>query len=121
MIRTLAGRLARRRILVAGEMLELGEHGHALHAACGRAAAEAGLDLVVVCMAMRNTSPRPPAPAESHPCFFLTPQPPAAGCSITSNPETLCSSRVRAAFTSSAPSRRSSKWPSLPRRIELRQ
>jgi UDP-N-acetylmuramoyl-tripeptide--D-alanyl-D-alanine ligase len=28
-------------------MLELGEHGPALHAACGRAAAEAGLDLVV--------------------------------------------------------------------------
>jgi UDP-N-acetylmuramoyl-tripeptide--D-alanyl-D-alanine ligase len=27
-------------------MLELGEHGPALHAACGRAAAEAGLDLV---------------------------------------------------------------------------
>jgi UDP-N-acetylmuramoyl-tripeptide--D-alanyl-D-alanine ligase len=27
-------------------MLELGEHGRALHAACGRAAAEAGLDLV---------------------------------------------------------------------------
>ena len=47
MIKTLAGRLARRRILVAGEMLELGEHGPALHTACGRAAAEAGLDLVV--------------------------------------------------------------------------
>jgi UDP-N-acetylmuramoyl-tripeptide--D-alanyl-D-alanine ligase len=47
MIKTLAGRLARRRILVAGEMLELGEHGPALHASCGRAAAEAGLDLVV--------------------------------------------------------------------------
>ena len=46
MIRTLAGRPAGRRILVAGEMLELGEHGRALHAACGRAAAEAGLDLV---------------------------------------------------------------------------
>ncbi|MGA2168846.1 MAG: UDP-N-acetylmuramoyl-tripeptide--D-alanyl-D-alanine ligase [Terracidiphilus sp.] len=46
MIRTLATRPARRRILVAGEMLELGEHGPALHAACGRAAAEAGLDLV---------------------------------------------------------------------------
>jgi UDP-N-acetylmuramoyl-tripeptide--D-alanyl-D-alanine ligase len=46
MIRTLAARPARRRILVAGEMLELGEHGPALHAACGRAAAEAGLDLV---------------------------------------------------------------------------
>ncbi|MGA3264836.1 MAG: cyanophycin synthetase, partial [Terracidiphilus sp.] len=47
MIRTLAGRPALRRILVAGEMLEMGEHGPALHAACGRAAAEAGLDLVV--------------------------------------------------------------------------
>jgi hypothetical protein len=47
MIRTLAARPAKRRILIAGEMLEMGEHGPALHAACGRAAAEAGLDLVV--------------------------------------------------------------------------
>jgi UDP-N-acetylmuramoyl-tripeptide--D-alanyl-D-alanine ligase len=46
MIRTLAGRPAKRRILLAGEMLEQGEQGPALHAACGRAAAEAGLDLV---------------------------------------------------------------------------
>jgi UDP-N-acetylmuramoyl-tripeptide--D-alanyl-D-alanine ligase len=46
MIRTLASRPAERRILVAGEMLEQGEHGPALHAECGRAAAEAGLDLV---------------------------------------------------------------------------
>ena len=49
MIRTLAARPAHsdgRRILVAGEMLELGEHGPALHAACGREAAEVGLDLV---------------------------------------------------------------------------
>ena len=47
MIRTLAARPARRRILIAGEMLELGDHALALHAACGTAAAEAGLDLVV--------------------------------------------------------------------------
>jgi len=48
MIRTLAARPAEgRRILVAGEMLEMGEHGPALHAACGRAAAAASLDLVV--------------------------------------------------------------------------
>jgi len=48
MIRTLVARPAKgRRILVAGEMLELGEHGPALHIDCGRAAAEAGLDLVV--------------------------------------------------------------------------
>jgi UDP-N-acetylmuramoyl-tripeptide--D-alanyl-D-alanine ligase len=46
MIRSLAAHPARRRILVAGEMLEMGEHGPALHAACGSAAAEAGLDLV---------------------------------------------------------------------------
>ncbi len=48
MIHTLAARpAAGRRILVAGEMLEMGEHGPALHIACGRAAAEAGLDLVI--------------------------------------------------------------------------
>jgi len=47
MIRTLAARPAKRRILVAGEMLEMGEQGPAFHAECGRAAAEAGLDLVV--------------------------------------------------------------------------
>ena len=46
MIRTLAARPAERRILVAGEMLELGEYGSAMHAACGLTAAEAGLDLV---------------------------------------------------------------------------
>jgi UDP-N-acetylmuramoyl-tripeptide--D-alanyl-D-alanine ligase len=46
MIRTLAARPAQRRILLAGEMLELGEHGSTLHAACGLAAAEAGIDLV---------------------------------------------------------------------------
>jgi UDP-N-acetylmuramoyl-tripeptide--D-alanyl-D-alanine ligase len=47
MICTLAARPAEgRRILVAGEMLEMGERGPALHAECGRAAAEAGLDLV---------------------------------------------------------------------------
>ncbi len=48
MIRTLAARPATgRRILIAGEMLELGEHGPALHLDSGRAAAEAGLDVVV--------------------------------------------------------------------------
>ena len=47
MIRTLAARPAKRRILIAGEMLEMGEQGPALHAEAGRAAAEAGLDLVV--------------------------------------------------------------------------
>lgn len=48
MIRTLAARPARgRRILIAGEMLELGDHAEALHIACGEAAAEAGIQMVV--------------------------------------------------------------------------
>jgi UDP-N-acetylmuramoyl-tripeptide--D-alanyl-D-alanine ligase len=46
MIRTLAARKGSRRILVAGEMLELGEQAISLHVSCGVAAAEAGLDLV---------------------------------------------------------------------------
>ena len=47
MIQSLASRPAERRILVAGEMLELGEQAPALHTECGKAAAEAGLDLVI--------------------------------------------------------------------------
>lgn len=47
MIAVLKGMPAQRRILVAGEMLELGPETAALHAACGRAAAEAGVDVVL--------------------------------------------------------------------------
>jgi UDP-N-acetylmuramoyl-tripeptide--D-alanyl-D-alanine ligase len=47
MIAALRGTKATRRILVAGEMLELGPAGAALHAQCGAAAAAAGLDFVL--------------------------------------------------------------------------
>jgi UDP-N-acetylmuramoyl-tripeptide--D-alanyl-D-alanine ligase len=47
MIRTLAAVPAKRRILVAGEMLELGKHAAQLHRECGGAAAEAGIDFVI--------------------------------------------------------------------------
>jgi UDP-N-acetylmuramoyl-tripeptide--D-alanyl-D-alanine ligase len=47
MIQALAARPAKRKILVAGEMLELGSHAPALHEACGKAAAEAGIDVVI--------------------------------------------------------------------------
>jgi len=36
-----------RRILVAGEMLELGDEGRKLHAACGKEAAKVGIELIV--------------------------------------------------------------------------
>ncbi len=50
MIRTLASRTPAangRRILIAGEMLEMGSHAPALHAECGHAAAAAYIDLIV--------------------------------------------------------------------------
>lgn len=47
MIRTLAARPAKRRILIAGEMLEMGDHARDLHTLCGKAAVEAGLDFVI--------------------------------------------------------------------------
>jgi UDP-N-acetylmuramoyl-tripeptide--D-alanyl-D-alanine ligase len=47
MIATLASMPAKRRILVAGEMLELGPEAAALHRECGKAAAESGIDLVI--------------------------------------------------------------------------
>jgi UDP-N-acetylmuramoyl-tripeptide--D-alanyl-D-alanine ligase len=47
MILALAAQPAQRRILVAGEMLELGELAPMLHADCGRVAAEAGIDVII--------------------------------------------------------------------------
>ena len=47
MIDTLAGMTAQRRILVAGEMLELGPTGEKLHADAGRQAAEKKIDVVI--------------------------------------------------------------------------
>jgi UDP-N-acetylmuramoyl-tripeptide--D-alanyl-D-alanine ligase len=47
MIATLASMPAKRRILVAGEMLELGPESAALHREAGKVAAERGIDLIV--------------------------------------------------------------------------
>ncbi len=47
MVAALAAVPAKRRIVVAGEMLELGPEGAALHAAAGAAMAKQGVDLVV--------------------------------------------------------------------------
>lgn len=47
MIRTLAAVPAQRRILVAGEMLELGRRAAQLHRECGDVAVERGIDVVI--------------------------------------------------------------------------
>jgi UDP-N-acetylmuramoyl-tripeptide--D-alanyl-D-alanine ligase len=47
MIDTLASMQAKRRILVAGEMLELGPSGEEMHRECGRHAAEKKIDFVI--------------------------------------------------------------------------
>jgi UDP-N-acetylmuramoyl-tripeptide--D-alanyl-D-alanine ligase len=50
MIRTLAARALQaggRRVLIAGEMLEMGAYAAQFHAECGRAAAAAGMDLIL--------------------------------------------------------------------------
>ncbi|HEY6445600.1 MAG TPA: UDP-N-acetylmuramoyl-tripeptide--D-alanyl-D-alanine ligase [Acidobacteriaceae bacterium] len=47
MIATLAATPAKRRILIAGEMLELGPEAESLHAACGKEAVLAGINVVI--------------------------------------------------------------------------
>jgi UDP-N-acetylmuramoyl-tripeptide--D-alanyl-D-alanine ligase len=47
MIGTLAAMPAKRRILIAGEMLELGTEAARLHRECGQAAGQHGIDLVI--------------------------------------------------------------------------
>ena len=47
MIAALAAMPGKRRILVAGEMLELGHEAARLHRECGQAAAEQGIDLII--------------------------------------------------------------------------
>ncbi len=47
MVGALMGAEAKRRIVVAGEMLELGEEAAALHAKCGETIARAGVDVVL--------------------------------------------------------------------------
>ncbi len=46
MVQVLAGMPGKRRIVVAGEMLELGPSGADLHRECGKAMAEAGVDTI---------------------------------------------------------------------------
>jgi UDP-N-acetylmuramoyl-tripeptide--D-alanyl-D-alanine ligase len=78
MIRTLAAMPATRRILVAGEMLELGPAGPDLHAACGRAAAEANIDRIVGVRGLATHLVAAATAAGAHAEFVETPEAAAA-------------------------------------------
>lgn len=73
MIATLARSPAERRILVAGEMLELGPEASALHAGCGRAAARAGIDIIVGVRGLAQSLVEAAAAAGADAHFFNTP------------------------------------------------
>lgn len=73
MVATLSQSHAQRRILVAGEMLELGPDTAALHADCGRAAALAGLDVIVGVRGLAQSLVNAAAVAGAQALFFKTP------------------------------------------------
>ncbi len=74
MIRTLAAVAAERRILIAGEMLELGPDSERLHAECGRAAAAAKIDIVVGVRGMGEAIANAAREAGAEALFVPTPE-----------------------------------------------
>jgi len=63
-----------RRIVVAGEMLELGPEGEALHRACGRRMAERGVGVVVGVMGLAGGLVDAAAQAGANAMFVATPE-----------------------------------------------
>lgn len=74
MVATLANSQADRRILIAGEMLELGPEAAMLHAECGRAAAFAGIDTIVGVRGLARELASAAEEAGTHAQFFDTPE-----------------------------------------------
>jgi len=91
MIRTLAARpAAGHRILVAGEMLEMGEYGPRCTPSADAPPPRPGSISLPACKATPSTWLPPPAPVELHRCFFPTRKPQAAGlrriCALATSP-----------------------------------
>ena len=74
MVATLASTPAQRRILIAGEMLELGPEGAFLHAECGRAAAQAGIGIILGVRGLAGHLAASAADAGAHALFLNAPE-----------------------------------------------
>jgi UDP-N-acetylmuramoyl-tripeptide--D-alanyl-D-alanine ligase len=74
MVDTLAGLKASRRILVAGEMLELGPSAGELHRQCGAQAALAGIDLIIGVRGEAHALVEGAQQAGAHAQFLPTPE-----------------------------------------------
>ena len=74
MVDTLASMPARRRILLAGEMLELGPTADALHRECGRHAAEKKIDVVIGVRGMAKALAEAACGAGTQAQFMETPE-----------------------------------------------
>ncbi len=74
MVATLANSEADRRILVAGEMLELGSDAAMLHAECGRAAVQTGINVIVGVRGLARHLVEAAQEAGAHALFFDTPE-----------------------------------------------
>ena len=74
MIEALSKTQAKRRILIAGEMLELGPEAQQLHAECGTAAAEARIDLVLGVRGLAQSLVESAVVAGAEAIFVATPE-----------------------------------------------
>jgi UDP-N-acetylmuramoyl-tripeptide--D-alanyl-D-alanine ligase len=83
MVRSLAQMPAARRIVVAGEMLELGPSGDAMHRACGRLMGNYGVDFVLGVRGLARLIVEGAASANVEGAFVATPE--AAGEWLRSN------------------------------------
>jgi UDP-N-acetylmuramoyl-tripeptide--D-alanyl-D-alanine ligase len=83
MIEALRQTEARRRIAIAGEMLELGPEGARLHAECGLAAVAAGMDMVIGVRGLAASLVEAAAAEGVAAEFFATPE--AAGVWMRDN------------------------------------
>ena len=74
MVRSLAKIPAKRRIVIAGEMLELGPAGEEMHRECGRRMAAAGIDLVIGVRGLAKAMVEGAQGAGVHAEFMSTPE-----------------------------------------------